>query len=450
MGNKQSTNPRALAVTLLERVANQGSYLNIALDQVLKQQSLAPRDAGLLTNIVYGTVQHQLTLDYWLTPFIKKPKKMEPWVRLLLQTALYQLKYLDRVPARAIFFETTEIAKKRGNRGVAGLVTAILRQIQRVGVADLTTIQPLSKQLSITDSVPEWLVAKLLKQLGETKTRSLLAAINQPPRASIRANQRLTTVPQLADNLKQQGIDVEASQLTPDALVATSGFLAGTAAFSAGEYTIQDESSMLVAPSLQVQPDAQVLDACAAPGGKTTHIATYLSADAGGQVVALDLHPNKVKLIRQNAKRLGVADVVQAQALDARQVATVFAEGQFDRILVDAPCSGLGLLRRKPEIRYARQPEDILNLAKVQLSILNSVASKVKPGGILTYSTCTIVDEENADVVAQFLAQHPEFTTIKVKTKQPLKVPTTPYLRLYPDDYGTDGFFICCLQRKMG
>lgn len=450
MGNKQSTNPRALAVTLLERVTDQGSYLNIALDQLLKQASLAPRDAGLLTNIVYGTMQHQLTLDYWLTPFIKKPKKMEHWVRLLLQTALYQLEYLDRVPARAIFFETTEIAKKRGNRGVAGLVTAILRQIQRVGVADLTQVQPLAKQLSLTASVPEWLVTKLLQQLGETKTRHLLTAINEPPRASIRVNQRLTTVPQLADNLKQQGIDVEASQLTPDALVASNGFLAGTPAFAAGQYTIQDESSMLVAPSLQLQPATQVLDACAAPGGKTTHIATYLSAAAGGQVVALDLHPHKVKLIRQNAKRLGVSDVVQAQALDARQVATVFADGQFDRVLVDAPCSGLGLLRRKPEIRYARQPADILNLANVQLTLLNSVASKVKPGGILTYSTCTIVDEENKDVVAQFLAQHPEFTTITVKTKQPLKVPTAPYLRLYPDDYGTDGFFICCLQRKMG
>lgn len=450
MGNKQITNPRALAVTLLERVTTQGSYLNIALDQLLKQQTLTARDAGLLTNIVYGTMQHQLTLDYWLTPFIKKPQKMEHWVRLLLQTALYQLEYLDRVPARAIFFETTEIAKKRGNRGIAGLVTAILRQIQRAGVADLTTIKPLTKQLSLTASVPEWLVAKLLDQLGETKTRHLLAAINQPPRASIRVNQRLTTVPQLTDNLSKQGIAVEASQLTPDALVATNGFLAGTAAFAAGQYTMQDESSMLVAPSLQLKPDAQVLDACAAPGGKTTHIATYLSAAAGGQVVALDLHGHKVQLIQRNAKRLGVADVVNAQALDARDVATVFADGQFDGVLVDAPCSGLGLLRRKPEMRYTRQPEDLLKLAKIQLDILNSVASKVKPGGILTYSTCTIVDEENADVVTKFLAQHSEFTTITVKTKQPLKVPTTPYLQLYPDDYGTDGFFICCLQRKMG
>ncbi|WP_125981686.1 16S rRNA (cytosine(967)-C(5))-methyltransferase RsmB [Loigolactobacillus iwatensis] len=448
MANKLKQTPRYLAVDILERVEKEGSYANIALDQVLDRVRLNSSDAGLLTNIVYGVIQHRLTLDYWLAPFVKKPQQLEHWVRQVLRLSVYQMTYLDKIPNRAIFYEATEIAKNRGNQGTAGLVTAILRNIQRTGLRDLTEIADADEQMSIKYSLPVWLIKKLQTQLGQEKTLAILEHINEPPTASIRVNTRVTNAEKLQTELADVDLQVEPSHLTPVGLVSQGGFFAGTAAFEAGQYTVQDESSMLVAPSMQLKPNQQVLDACAAPGGKTTHIATYLNAGAGGHVTALDLHANKVRLIEENANRLHVSDVISAQVMDARDVHSKFADEQFDRILVDAPCSGLGLLRRKPEIKYARSEADLQNLKKIQLAILNSVAKKVKVGGILTYSTCTIVDEENQQVIEKFRQQHPEFDLIPVKTDYELTVETEPYMKLYPDDYRTDGFFICCLQRK--
>ncbi|MBY7147557.1 methyltransferase domain-containing protein, partial [Levilactobacillus brevis] len=194
-----------------------------------------------------------------------------------------------------------------------------------------------------------------------------------------------------------------------------------SALFADGAITIQDESAMLPVEALQLRPGDQVLDACAAPGGKTTQIAAQLDAHSGGKVTALDLHEKKVKLIEANAERLHVTDRVDAVALDARKIDDQFPKKQFDRILVDAPCSGLGLIRRKPEIRYEKTPQDIQQLQRVQLDILNAVSKKLKPNGILVYSTCTILDTENDEVVAQFLATHPEFSPMRVTTAQNIK-----------------------------
>lgn len=213
--------------------------------------------------------------------------------------------------------------------------------------------------------------------------------------------------------------------------------------------TIQDESAMLPVEALHVQPGDQVLDACAAPGGKTTQIAAALDASQGGQVTALDLHAKKVKLIARNAARLQVADRVNAMALDARKVDQKFANQTFDKILVDAPCSGIGLIRRKPEIRYDKTPEDSQHLQSIQLAILDAVSRKLKVNGTLVYSTCTILDTENADVVAQFLATHANFEPVTVTTARNVKDDRdTDALAIYPDDFDTDGFFVSAFRRK--
>lgn len=441
-------NPRLLAVETLSRVTGQGGYSNLTLDHVINSHKLTPRDAGLLTNIVYGVIQHQLTLDFYLAPFIKG-RKLDNWIRCLLDTAVYQLQYLDKVPARAVFFDSTEIAKKLGHQGIAKFVTGVLRNAQRTGFPDPAAIADPVKRLSIESSTPVWLVEKLTAQLGEPKTRAILNVINVPAHASLRVNTTKITPAALLASLKPEFPDLKESPLTPIGLIAPSGHLAGTSAFVKGEYTMQDESSMLVAPSLDIQPGDVVLDACAAPGGKTTHIAQYLDPKQGGQVTALDLHANKVRLINKNAKRLGLKDRIHAQVLDARKVATTFSANSFDKILVDAPCSGLGLIRRKPEIKYTKTPEDPAHLQQIQLAILNSVAPTLKIGGRLTYSTCTMVKEENQDVVAQFLAAHPEFEQVSVPTLKPLhKAHNAPALQLFPDDYDTDGFFIASLIRR--
>ncbi|MCI1985635.1 MAG: 16S rRNA (cytosine(967)-C(5))-methyltransferase RsmB [Lactobacillus sp.] len=442
------SNPRALAVSILEKVAVQGSYSNLTLDATLRHADLSVRDAHLLTTIVYGVIQRRLTLDYDLQPFVGK-RRLDPWVRVLLQTAVYQMVYLDKVPTRAIFYETTEIAKQKGHAGIAKFVTAILRRIQREGLPSLDAIQSPLERLSIASSTPMWLVEKLVTQLGQVKAERILAVINQPANASLRVNTTKTTASALQAQLQDRFPELAPSALTPDGLVAPGGHLAGTPEFAAGLYTLQDESSMLVAPSLAVAPEMHVLDACAAPGGKTTHIAQLLDPDVGGKVTALDLHPHKVRLIAENAARLGLADRVDAYAMDARQAPDQFAPQSFDRVLVDAPCSGLGLIRRKPEIKYEKQPADLVNLPKIQLAILEAVAGLVKAGGRLTYSTCTIVREENQAVIDAFLVAHPEFTQIQTPTAKGLtKAHGALALQLYPDDYGTDGFYIAALQRR--
>ncbi|WP_407891263.1 16S rRNA (cytosine(967)-C(5))-methyltransferase RsmB [Lacticaseibacillus sp. N501-2] len=440
-------NPRDLAVTVLEKVEKQGSYSNLTLDATLKKYTLDPRDAHLLTNIVYGVIQHRMTLDFYLAPFVGD-RKLDAWVRVLLQGAVYQMVYLDKVPERAIFYDATEIAKRRGKLGVAKFVTAILRHIQRQGVPSLDTIQDPTERLSVESSTPRWLVDLLIHEQGLEKTQSILSVINQPANASIRVNSQKHTVAELQAQLVDRFPDIAPSKVAPAGLVAPGGYLAGAPEFQYGMFTMQDESSMLVAPSMGIKPDFQVLDACAAPGGKTTHIAEYLDAQAGGKVVALDLHPHKVKLIAQNASRLGLADRVEAWAMDARDAKETFAPASFDRVLVDAPCSGLGLIRRKPEIKYEKKPEDLEHLPEIQSAILASVAGLVKVGGRLTYSTCTMAKAENQQVVATFLAAHPEFEQVPTPGLERLtKAHSAPALQLFPDDYDTDGFFIATLAR---
>lgn len=445
--SQQPTNPRTVALSILEQVILKNGYSNLALDHTLKQSHLDARDRHLVTTLVYGVIQHQLTLEWQLAPFLAG-KKLAPWYKLLLEMALYQLLYLDKVPDHAVLNEATELAKRRGHVGLAKLTTGVLRAVQRQGVRQPAEIEDPIERISIQASVPRWLVEKIVAQQGLAKAKTIFASINQPAAASLRVNTAKTTAAQLQAQLAAEFASIRESAITPAGLVADSGHLAGTAAFDQGLYTMQDESSMLVAPSLNLEPSSRVLDACAAPGGKTTHIAQFLAAEAGGSVTALDLHPHKVRLIEANAKRLGLESVVQTAAMDARTVGAHFAPESFDRILVDAPCSGLGLIRRKPEIKYAKQAADLLSLQQIQLAILEAVAPLLKAGGQMTYSTCTIVEEENQAVVAQFLSRHPEFTQQPVTTLKPLdEAHGAPALQLFPDDYGTDGFFIASLVR---
>ncbi len=443
---KLKASPRYLAVEILTRVFKQGSYSNLALNQTITKYQLDKRDAHLLTTLVYGVIQRQLTLRYWLKPFIKKPAKLEAWVEVLFLVAIYQLEYLDKIPKRAVFNESIEIAKVRGHEGVRRFVTGVLHEIERQGLRSTALIADETERLSIEASCPLWLVEKLIGEVGLVKARSILASINQAPEQTVRVNTKLVSPTQAREKLQAEGFEVATSPVTPLALRVSGGFVPASHTFKAGEVIVQDESAMLAVESMAIAGPEQVLDACAAPGGKTTQIAMGLTT---GTVVALDIHKHKVKLIAENAKRAQVSNLVTPQQLDARMVATEFKEGQFDKVLVDAPCSGLGLLRRKPEIKYSKSEEDSQNLSKIQLAILDAVAASVKEGGYLTYSTCTILSQENQRVVTAFLAKHPEFEQVKTKTAYNLKADRQELgLTIYPDDYLSDGFFIANLQKK--
>lgn len=403
----------------------------------------------MLTELVYGTISHQRLLAFYIQPFIMKAKKVDDWVKLLLELSVYQLLYLDKVPSHAVLNEAVEIAKGRGNEGIGRFVNGVLRNIQRQGVPSLETIEDPMERLSREISLPKFLTKKLVNEIGEEETLELGLSLFDPSHVSCRVDTRNITRDAALDILLEEGIEARKSDVSPYGIVADRGYIAGSSLFRYGLLTIQDESSMLVAPALQVEANHQVLDACAAPGGKTTHIATFLDAEEGGKVTSLDIHPHKVSLIEENAKRLHVSDVVEAKELDARAVSETFPENYFDRILVDAPCSGLGLMRRKPDIRYNKQPEDFRKLPVIQLDILESVAPSLKPDGILVYSTCTFAPEENQEVVAEFLNRHPEFSLVEVPVGNVVQSSIkNNMLTIYPHQYMTDGFFISCLRKN--
>ncbi|QIL46142.1 16S rRNA (cytosine(967)-C(5))-methyltransferase RsmB [Vagococcus coleopterorum] len=440
---------RFAAMNALVKVANRQAYSNLLINQILNESQLSEKDGRLMTEIVYGTISRRLTLEYGLAPFIAKAKKVEPWVYQLLLLSLYQLEYLDRVPEHAIVDEAVEIAKARGNIGASRFVNGVLRTIQREGVPSPELIKDPVERLSVEISMPKWLVEQFISEIGFEETKKLGQSLFTPSKVSARVNTDLTTRELVLTELSDDGLEVVASDLSPVGVVGKKGFLAGSWLSKEGQLTVQDETSMLVAPSMQVEAHHQVLDACAAPGGKTTHIANYIDVLEGGKITALDIHEHKVKLIMDNAERLQVSERIEAHVLDARKVSEKFEDETFDRILADVPCSGLGLLRRKPDIKYSKQASDFANLPKIQLEILSSLAPKLKQSGIMTYSTCTVSQAENQQVIAAFLEEHPEFEAIDVKGAESLQQNEPfPSVTIYPHDYQTDGFFICCLKRK--
>lgn len=441
--------PRFTALELLVQVSEKQAYSNLLVNDSIKKHKLSVKDAGLMTEIVYGTIGRRMTLEYYLAPFISKTKKVDNWVKQLLLLSLYQMEYLDKVPEYSIFNDAVEIAKVKGNVGIGKFVNGVLRTIQRTGIRPTSEIKDDMERLSVEASMPIWLVEKLVSDIGYDETQVLGQSLLEPSRVSGRVMTNQMPVSEVVERLSYEGIKARQSMVSDCGVVAEKGFLAGSEVFKEGMMTIQDESSMLVAPSMQIEPQHHVLDACAAPGGKTTHIATYLDASKGGVVTALDIHKHKLKLVQENADRLGVSDVVKPLLMDARQVESDYEDNSFDRILIDAPCSGLGLLRRKPDIKYSKKPEDFMNLQKIQLEILESVITKVKVWGIITYSTCTITSEENRHVIETFLDRHPNFELIDLEVG--MKVPKSyenKMLQLYPHQYQTDGFFISCLRRK--
>lgn len=429
-------NARTIALETLIRVLQNGSYSNISLNNSLKQANLSQEDRNLATRIVYGTIQYKIFLEYQLDGLIKS-KISEKYIQPLLLMSAYQLLFLDKIPARAVLDEANKLAKQFGRRNSSGfrLVNGILRSLTRRG-AILPDKSNTIKYLSIKESFPEWLVHYFIDNWGEKRTAKILASLNQSAKNSIRLSS-LFSLNQTIRELNKLGFAPQESQLSKYDYVLQHGGIVQTELFKDGKLTVQDEAASLAVMAFDFKGNEQVLDACSAPGGKTVQIAEKIP---DGTVTALDIHDKKLNLVKQNAKRMHVEKRVITKAIDARKVQEAFKAGQFDKVLVDAPCSGLGLLRRKPEIRYSKSKKDILSLQKIQLAILDHVAQLVADNGELVYSICTITHEEDEDVVKKFLANHANFNLEafnagKIEAK-------TGMLKIMPDSYGSDGFFI--------
>ncbi len=434
---------REIALELIEKVEKQGSYSHLLINDALKKQDLNLADRGLLTELVYGTIQRKITLDFFLKPFLKK--EPEDWVQNLLRLSVYQIEFLDKIPEHAILHEAGEIARKRGHEGVTKFVNGVLRNIIRRGVPKIDEISDDVRRLSIKASLPEWLAARFIAQYGYERALEIGLAFLVPPTQTVRVNMTETNPKSLVKEFSDQGISSKVSDIIPEALEIEKGSIANTNAFKTGKCTIQDESSMIVAYALMLSDDLDVLDACAAPGGKTTHIAEKMHGT--GSVMALDIHAHKTKLVESAANRLNLLNV-RTLALDARKATSEFETKSFDRVLVDAPCSGFGVLKRKPDIKYSKKPEDIERLSEIQLAILDEVSQLVKENGILVYSTCTIDREENTEVVQKFLEKHPEFVAQSVAVPKSLEhLKTGNDLQILPTDFGSDGFYVASFKR---
>lgn len=435
---------RKTALRVLISCRTNGAWADAALKAQITRDGLSGQDAALCSRIVYGVLQNQLLLDFYIGAYCsQKPDHLQPPLLDILRIGAYQILFLDKVPDSAAVNESVNLAKifKRGQ--AAGLVNAVLRKISQ-NKHELPAIPERDEEryLSIKYSHPKWLVKRLLPLLGREETERFLAANNDIAPLTVQVNPLRTTQEALLEELSACGVQAALHSWVPDCLeLSGTGDLTGLQAFQEGKFLVQDPAARLVSLIAGVQPGQRVLDVCAAPGGKSFSCAFAMNNQ--GVIQSCDLHENKLKRVREGAERLGVT-CVETAAADGRRLNPDWVEA-FDVVLVDAPCSGLGIIRKKPDTRY-KKLDDLFALPVIQASILENAARYVKPGGTLVYSTCTILPTENEDVTTAFLAEHPEFSKEAFVLPQPVGE-TDGQLTLWPQRHGTDGFYICRMKR---
>ncbi|GAA0330173.1 16S rRNA (cytosine(967)-C(5))-methyltransferase RsmB [Oceanobacillus oncorhynchi subsp. oncorhynchi] len=442
---------RQTMLDVLIRIEKDKGYSNLLLNQELKQKGLIEKDKRLLTEVVYGTIQNQITIDYYLAPFIKNKKKIDVWVKQLLRMSVYQMVYLEKIPDHAVLHESVEIAKIRGHKGIASFVNGILRSMQRNGLPDLSLIKDPVERISVETSHPIWLVERWIEMYGKERTEAMCHENLKHFPMSIRIQPMKTNRETVMEQLEREGFTVSVSQFSPQGILIEKGNIFKTNLLQDGLVTIQDQSSMLAAESLKLESGMKVLDTCSAPGGKVTHIAEKMTDR--GDIHAYDLHQKKVKLIEEKAAVLNLHSIAAFQG-DARKLNEKYEEESFDRILIDAPCSGLGVINGKPEIKYEKQVQDIERLAAIQLDIVQAAAKLLKPDGLLIYSTCTVDKEENNQVIQKFIEKNDGFSvdlSFREDLSEPLKQApgwSSEGLQLFPQDFQTDGFFLTRIKRN--
>ena len=438
---------RDIALQILHDINENSAYANVSLAKKLKQISLSDLNRRFVTELVYGTVKAGGTIDWILHRYSSRPiKKMASIVADILRLGLYQLFYMDKIPNSAACNESVELAKKYGHAGTVKFVNAVMRTaVREPGKADFPSGKGhLLENLSLTEQHPLWLIKKWVHEFGYDDTKKLCDFNNDQAVLSLRTNTLKITREELMSVLLREGAEIRPSVWTPEGIVCTAHpALAKLASLHDGLWQVQDESSMQVAHVLSPQPGEFIIDACSAPGGKTAHIASLMNNT--GKVMAFDIYDHKIKRIEDNVVKLGI-NIVEAKLLDARKIGG-FYKDTADRVLVDAPCSGLGVLRRKADSRWRKTPEDIAALPILQMEILLSAAEAVKAGGILVYSTCTMNKEENENVVEAFLAKNKNFVLDATGSFLPLCKQTGCMIQFYPHEDKIDGFFIARLKR---
>lgn len=452
----KTPNARNSALETLIEIFEDGAHANIAVNKVLSQLSLKGPERGLFTELVYGVTRTKDTLDWVLAKFLKKDlESFTPQIRNILRLGAYQLLYLDKIPNHAAIFQSVEQAKIYGHRGVAGLVNGVLRNLLRQKTE--ITFPPIEmepvKHISLKYSHPEWLVARWINEFGVKATINLCRYNNEPANLTIRVNTLKISREKLFQSFLSRNLKIAKSAFAPEGIIFEEWpGLESMPEFTEGLFLMQDEGSMLISHVLNPSKGATVVDACAAPGTKTTHIAQLMADE--GKILAFDIHPHKLGLIESNCKRLGIGSV-EINLGDGRELINHVKE-KVNYVLVDAPCSGLGVLGRRADARWRKTPEQLKELPILQIAILEGAAKILAPNGVLVYSTCSIAKEENQEVIARFLAENQDFSLesiiehlpFSLKKSEEIQSAQEGMMQFLPQVHGIDGFFVARLRKK--
>jgi len=424
---------RNVALQILYKIDKEQAYSNLVLDEMLEKnkEKLNKKDCDLISEIVYGTTSFRLTIDEILQKYSKiKINKISTWIRNILRMGIYQIVFLNKIPKSAAVNECVNLCKKYGAKS-SGFVNAILRKVEKKDYEEIIDV-------SLKYSMPQWLVEELQKDYDKETVEKICIESNRRPTTTIRVNTLKTTQKELELKLKEKNIDYKELD-KENFLTIKNKNIANLDLFKEGYFTVQDISAGLTGLILDPKPGELVLDVCSAPGGKTTHLAELMKNK--GEIIACDLHEHRLELVRDNAERLGIS-IIKVKQLDATQI---FPEwiGKFDKILLDVPCMGIGVIKRKPDIKWQRKPEDLATISNIQLNILRTCAKYLKPKGELVYSTCSILKKENENIIEKFLKES-EFEIKRINkgdNKEEM------IYSIFPD-VEKDGFFICKLNKK--
>ena len=439
-------NAREVALDVLKAVLYEGAYSNIVLNKKLNKSNLKDNDKALITEIVYGTLKYKETLDIIIQSYLKNPiKTMDKNIANILRITIYQIRYLDKIPSFAAVNEAVEMSKKISIK-YSKLVNGVLRNYIRTYknkkfYDDRNNLE----KFSFIYSCPKWLIKMFISQYGIETAEKILKGLNERPNITVRVNNLKIDYDEAFEKLDEYGYNIEEGYICPEAIQIIKGKnIEKNPLFIEGDITVQDESAMLVAPSMELTEESIVLDLCSAPGGKTTHISEIINNKS--KVYAYDVHQNKLSLIEENAKRLGIKNI-ETDVCDAAVFNKELKEIAH-RVLMDVPCSGLGIIRKKPEIKWTKNEKEIKNIIDIQRKIMNNGASYLKKGGILLYSTCTLNKEENEENINWFLKKHKNF---KIEPLYYGDVDNIIYhkegfVSILPNDK-MDGFFIAKLKK---
>ena len=440
--------PRQIALTVLYKIDKENAYSNIVLDEELRKNKklLKEKDIGLISEIVYGTTTWKLTIDTIIKKYSKlKIEKLSKWILNILRMGIYQIVFLDKIPKSAAVNESVNLAKRYGHHASANFVNAILRKIEKKDYEEMFQIEDPIQKISLTTATPKWLIKELLKEKTLQEVEKICQASLQKPQLSIRINTLKTDREKVRKELEKLQIDAKPGILEDFLVVDKMKQIEKLNIFKQGLCTIQDESAGLAALVLNPKEEERILDACSAPGGKTSYLAQLMKNK--GTIEAWDIHPHRTKLVEKTARRLGI-QIIQAKVKDA----SIKQEDieKFDKILLDVPCLGTGVIRRKPDIKWKHTESDIKEIKKIQKKILQNCSEYLKKGGELVYSTCSILQEENENNIYEFLEKNRNFKIIPIAIDEKNDFyqyrERDGYIKIYPNKE-TDGFFICKIKK---